>query len=184
MLPFLESQKGNFQQIIEHFKKELLGFRTSRANPNLVENILVESYGAKTPLKQLANITAPEARLILIQLWDKTIIKEVEKAIAKSNLNITPNVEGDLIRIILPPLTEENRKNIIKILNQRLEQSKLEIRNIRDKIKKDITAKFAEKEINENVKYKSIEELDKLVQSYNEEIKELGDEKCDEIMKI
>ncbi len=184
MLPFLESQKSNFQQIVDHFKKELLSFRTSRANPNLVENILVDSYGVKTPLKQLANITAPEARLILIQLWDKNIIKEVEKTIAKSNLNVSPIVEGDLIRIILPPLTEENRKNLIKILNQRLEQSRVEIRNVRDKIKKDIIARFTQKEIDENLKYKSIEDMDKLVQFYNEEIKELGDKKCDEIMKI
>ncbi|TSC95417.1 MAG: ribosome recycling factor [Parcubacteria group bacterium Athens1014_10] len=184
MLSLIENHKPNFQKIIEHLKKELLTLRTSRATPALVENILVEAYGSKTPLKQLAGITIPETRTIMIQLWDKNIIKEVEKSISQSNLNLSPNTEGNIIRINLPSLTEENRKNLIKILHQKLEQNRIEIRNLRDKIKEEIVNKFKEKEVSEDDKFKLIEELDKITHKYNEEIKGIGEKKEKEIMTI
>jgi len=184
MLSFIENHKPNFQQIIEHFKRELLSLRTSRATPTLVENILVEAYGVKMPLQQLASITIPETKTIQIQLWDKNIIKEVEKVIAQSNLNLSPSVEGNVIRINLPFLTEENRKNLIKILHQRLEQNRIEIRNLRDKIKEEIINKFKGKEISEDDKYKLIEELDKTVHQYNEEVEGIGEKKEREIMRV
>lgn len=185
MSSFIENYKPRFHEIIEHFKKELLSFRTSKATPALVENILIEAYGIKTPLKQLANITIPEAKTIMIQLWDKNIIKEAEKAISQhQNLNLSPKIEGNIIRINLPSLTEENRKNLIKILHQRLEQGRIEIRNIRDKIKEELISRFREKEITEDEKFKFIEELDRVTHQYNEQISEVGEKKEEEIMKI
>ncbi len=184
MLSFIASQKPSFQQIIEHLKKDLLSLRTSKASPALVENILVEAYGIKTPLKQLSNITIPEMKTIMIQLWDKTIIKEVEKSISQTNLNLSPLVEGSIIRINLPALNEETRKNLIKVLNQKLEQGRIKIRGLRDEIREKTKDKFKTKEIMEDEKFKLIEELDLLTHEYIEEIKKIGEGKEEEIMRI
>lgn len=184
MLSFIASQKPSFQQIIEHLKKDLLSLRTSKASPALVENILVEAYGIKTPLKQLSNITIPEIKTIMIQLWDKTIIKEVEKSISQTNLNLSPLVEGNIIRINLPALNEETRKNLIKVLNQKLEQGRVKIRGLRDEIREKTKEKFKTKEIAEDEKFKLIEELDLLTHEYIEEIKKIGEGKEVEIMRI
>lgn len=184
MLSFIASQKPSFQQIIEHLKKDLLSLRTSKASPALVENILVEAYGIKTPLKQLSNITIPETKTIMIQLWDKTIIKEVEKSISQTNLNLSPLVEGNIIRINLPSLNEETRKNLIKVLNQKLEQGRVKIRGLRDEIREKTKDKFKAKEITEDEKFKLIEELDLLTHEYIEEIKKIGEGKEEEILKI
>ncbi len=184
MLAFITNQKSKFQQILEHLKKDLLGLRTSRASSALVENILVESYGVKTPLQQLGNITIPETKTIMIQLWDKMIVKEAEKAISQSNLNLLPIIDGNIIRINLPSLTEENRKNLTKILHQKLEQGRIKSRGLRDEIKEEIINKFKQKEITEDEKFKLIEELDKITHQYNEEIKKIGEKKEEEIMRI
>jgi len=184
MLSFVASQKSSFQQSIEHLKKDLLSLRTSKASPALVENILVEAYGIKTPLKQLSNITIPEIKTIMIQLWDKSIIKEVEKSISQTNLNLSPVVEGNIIRINLPALNEETRKNLIKVLNQKLEQGRVRIRGLRDEIREKIKDKFKTKEITEDEKFQLMEELDLLAHNYVEEIKKIGEEKEEEIMRI
>ena len=114
-----------------HFEKELNSLRTSRANPSILDNIFAEAYGSKTPLNQLGNISVQDASTITIQVWDTSLIKSVESAITESNLGINPQTDGQLIRLPIPKLSEERRKEIIKIASEFAENSKVTIRNIR-----------------------------------------------------
>tara|TARA_B100000575_G_C23041592_1_gene599528 strand:+ start:449 stop:991 length:543 start_codon:yes stop_codon:yes gene_type:complete len=124
----LESKMGS---TILHFEKELNSLRTSRANPSMLDNIFVDAYGSKTPINQLGNISVQDANTITIQIWDLSIMKSIENAITESNLGINPQTDGQLIRLPIPKLSEERRKEIIKIASEFAENSKVTIRNIR-----------------------------------------------------
>ncbi len=123
-----ESKMGS---AILHFEKELNSLRTSRANPSMLDNIFVDAYGSKTPLNQLGNISVQDANTITIQIWDSSLMKSIENAITESNLGINPQTDGQLIRLPIPKLSEERRKEIIKIASEFAENSKVTIRNIR-----------------------------------------------------
>ncbi len=180
----IEIHKIEFERIIENLKSELATLRIGRANPLMVENILVEAYGTRTALKQMASISVPEARTILIQPWDKAIIKDIEKSIISANIGINPVNEGSQIRLTIPPLTEESRKELVKSVGEKMEKSRIIIRQIRDKVKDEITKKQKASDITEDDKYDLQKKLDELVKSHNEKIKEIGDKKEQEIMTI
>lgn len=180
----IENYKNSFEKNIEHLKKELATIRTGRANPALVENILVEAYNTKTPLKQLSSITVAEAKSLVIQPWDKTIVKEIEKQLAKTNLEATIRNEGSLLRMIMPPLTEENRKNLVKVLNQKLEAARVAIRVARDEIRGGILTEEKNKEITEDDKFRLLEKLDTTTKNYIDKVEELGEKKKEEILTI
>lgn len=116
---------------VEALRRELVGVRTGRAHPSLVEGIHVDYYGAQTPLKQLATISAPEPRLITIQVWDRNAVKAVEKAIQSSDLGLNPSVDGQTIRLPIPPLSEQRRKELVKHVHHRVEEARVAIRNVR-----------------------------------------------------
>ena len=180
----IENHRQDFEQSLSHLKDELTTLRVGRANPIIVENILVDSYGTKTPIKQLASITVPEARTILIQPWDKGVIKDVEKAIAASDIGISPVNEGGQVRLTIPQLTEESRKELVKSVSEKVEKSRIRIRQIRDKVKEEAVKKEKNKEITEDDKYDLIKKLDELVKDFNEQIKEIGVNKEKEIMTL
>ena len=184
MESIIDSRKPEFERAMENLKSELSTLRVGRANPIMVENILVEAYGTKTPLKQLASITAPEARTILIQPWDKTIAKEVEKAIAAANIGISPVNEGHQIRLTIPALTEESRKELTKSVGEKMEKTRIIIRQIRDKVKESIVKQEKDGAVTEDDKYELVKKLDELIKNYNDKIKELGDKKEEEIMTL
>lgn len=172
-------------KVIDFLKKDVSSIRTNRANIDLVNHVMVEVYGNKTPLEQLACINAPESRLIVIQPWDKNVIKEVERALTLVDLGTTPSVSDDgIIRLKLPPLNEETRKNLVKILNSKLENARKILRSIRDNIRSDIIKAKAEKEITEDDKYRLLEELDKLSSRKHDEIRLIGERKEKEIMGL
>ena len=123
--------ENKMNSAVSHFEKELNSLRTSRANPSMLDNILVDAYGSKTPLNQLGNISVQDASTITIQVWDSSLIKSIENAITESNLGINPQTDGQLIRLPIPKLSEERRKEIIKIASEFAENSKVTIRNIR-----------------------------------------------------
>jgi len=181
---FLDSYQKEFEKIIEFLKKEIFSLRGSRVNSSLVENILVEVYGTKMPIKQLATIFIEGQKTIVIEPWDKNNLKHIERALFESSLGITPIVDGTIIRISFPPLNEEKRKEIIKILNQKAETTRIALRSLRDKIKEEIFAKEKKKEITEDEKYRLIKELDKKIDEFNKEVKELVEKKEKEIMEI
>ena len=150
----------------------------------MVENILVEAYNTKTPLRQLASITVAEAKSLVIQPWDKSIIKEIERTLAQANLDVTIRNEGNIIRVILPSLTEENRKNLVKILSQRLESVRVAVRGVRDEVRGKILTAQKNKEVCEDDKFRLLEKLDKVTKEYIDKIEEIGKSKENEIMTI
>lgn len=179
----IKKTKDGFEKVVKHFETDISGIRTGRATPSLVENITVDSYGTKMPLSQLASINVPGTRILTIQPWDRTIIPSIEKAISQSNLGVGCSVDQDLIRISLPPLTEEFRRNFIKILNDKNEEAKVSLRRIREDSWKEMQDRFRSGEIREDDKFKGKDDLQKAIDEYSRKIDELSDRKNKEIME-
>lgn len=180
----IDEHKAEFQAALEHYQKELHGMRTGRASAALVEGIRVEVYGQSMDLKSNASITIPDNKTLQIEPWDKSIVKDIEKALIDANIGMQPNTAGTTIRLVMPPMTEENRKNMVKLVNQREEQSKIQIRNIREKIKTAIQADEKEKVISQDERTRELEKLDKMVAEWNAKIDALTADKEKEIMTV
>lgn len=170
--------------IINHLKIELQGIRTGRATPSLVENIIVEAYGTKSPLVQLASINAPDPKTIVIEPWDKSVIKSIESALSQSNLGISPTNEGKIIRLAMPLMTRENRQKFVRLADQKLEESKIAVRNVREEIIKDIKQKEKNKELSEDQSFGEQKKLQEKVDQINKQIEGIGKKKREEIMSI
>ncbi|MFH1838039.1 MAG: ribosome recycling factor [Candidatus Kuenenbacteria bacterium] len=183
-LNLIESHKSEFEKVINFFEKDLEKLRIGRANPALVENLMVEAYNAQMPLKQLANINVSDSKTIIIQPWDKNLLKNIGKAISISKLNLPCATEGDIIRINIPLMTEQLRKEVVQIIHQKLEQARVNIRQLRDEIRNKIQQQEREKQISEDEKYYHFKDLDKITEEYNEKIKSIGEKKEKEIMTI
>lgn len=168
----------------EWFRVEISSLRTGRATPALVEDLLVDSYGAKTPLKHIASISAPDARSLIIQPWDKGALEAIGKAIENSSLNFAPIADGDRIRLTLPQLTEERRKDLLKILNGKTEEARVKTRRARDDAWKDIQQLEKDKTISEDEKFRAKDQLQKYMDSFNEELENHREKKEKEIMEI
>ena len=173
--------KPEMEKVITFLEKETAGIRTGRANPSLVENIVVDCFGQKFPLKQLAAISSPGPKEIVIQPWDKSYIESIEKAISQSTLSASPVVDKDVIRIILPSLSEEYRKNLLRLLSEKQEEARKTIRRWREEAWGEIQEKTRKGEIREDDKFRSKSELQDLVDEYNKKIKETGERKKREI---
>ncbi|OGY53178.1 MAG: ribosome recycling factor [Candidatus Buchananbacteria bacterium RIFCSPLOWO2_01_FULL_45_31] len=180
----LDTYKSDLEKSLENLKKELATLRVGRANPMIVENILVDAYGSKMPIKQLASITVPEARTILVQPWDKAAAKDIEKAIQAANIGINPVNEGAQIRLTVAPLTEESRKELTRSVGEKMEKTRIAVRQIRDKERDEIIKKEKNKEITEDDKFNLQKKLDEIVKEYNDKIKEISEKKEEEIMTI
>ena len=174
----------SFENAVEHFANEVAKIRTGRANPGLVENLMVDYYGVKTPLKQVANVNIPEARQILIQPWDKGMLVFVEAAIRESDLGVNPSNDGQSIRITLPMLTEERRKDFVKTLNHRAEDGRIAIRAIREEIWKEIQELEKTGTISEDDKFHGKDELQKVVDEYNQKLETIREKKEKEILTV
>lgn len=177
----LQQHKPQFEKALEFLKQDLSSIRTNRTTPALLENIQVEVYGSKMSLIQLANIQAPEPRMLTVEPWDRQIIKDVEKGIQTASLGLSVANEGTFLRITMPPMTEETRKELLKVLNHKLEQARQAIRAIRDKIKEEIIQAEKNKEISEDEKYRLIEDLDEMTREYTDKIQAIGNKKEEEI---
>lgn len=180
----IDGKRQNFESAVLHFSEEAAKIRTGRANPGLVENLLVDYYGTKTPLKQIASINIPEARQILIQPWDKGSLVMIEAAIRESDLGLNPGNDGQNIRIVLPQLTEERRKEFVKTLNHRAEDSHIAIRTIREELWKEIQELERESLISEDDKFRGKDDLQKVVDEHNEKIESLRKKKEEEILTV
>ena len=180
----IEQKKPDLEKALEHFHGELNAVRTGRASPALVENLLVDSYGAKTPLKNLASITVPEARSLAIQPWDKSLLQAIEKAVQASPVGINPVNDGAYIRLNMPALTEERRKELVKLIKQNAESARIRIRNIREEIWKEVGRQVKDKKLTEDDKFKAETELKKIVDANNKKIEEMMEKKQAEIMIV
>lgn len=176
--------KQKLEKIIEHLKQEVASLRTDRATPALVENLEVEYYGAKTPLKALAAISAPEPRTLAIQPWDKNALPAIEKAIQNSQLGLNPVADRDAIRLTIPPLTKERRRELTKLLGRHLEDARIQVRREREEMLKEIDRQEKEKEISEDEKFRQKNEVQKIVDEINKKIEELGFAKEKEITSV
>jgi len=184
MNQYIQAKQNDLAKVIEFFKKDISSLRTGRANPSILDNIMVEAYGAKTALVGLASITVPEARSIVITPWDKSISKEIEKAIVAADIGINPVNEGVKIRLVVPQLTEENRHELVKKLSEKMEAARISLRKIRDEIKELIEAAFKNKGMSEDDKFRFFKELDEEIATRNDELKGIKDKKEEEIMTI
>lgn len=169
---------------IEALKKEFASVRTGRASLALLDGIKVDCYGAPTPLQQLASLSVPESSQIAIQPWDQKIISDIEKAIMKSDLGLTPSNDGKVIRINIPLLTEERRKQLVKVVRKNSEDAKVAVRNIRRDVNDEIKKLEKEKHLSEDDTKKSLDEIQKSTDSYVKKIDEILMHKEKEIMEV
>ena len=176
--------ESKMSSAVLHFEKELNSLRTSRANPAMLDNIFVDAYGSKTPLNQLGNISLLDASTITIQIWDTTLIKMIENAITESNLGINPQTDGQTIRLPIPKLSEERRKEIIKIASEFAENSKVTIRNIRRDFIEISKNEKKKSNLSEDELKKTINEIQKITDNNIEKIEKKLQEKKIDILKV
>ena len=170
------------QKTIDHLEAEYQGIRAGRANPHVLDRLRVDYYGTPTPIQQVGNVTIPEARMIQIAPWEKSLIKEIEKAILASDIGITPSNDGSVIRLVFPELTEERRKDLVKEVKKKAEECKVAVRNIR----RDGNEAFKKiaKEISEDEVKQLEEELQKITDKYIKEVDKLTEAKSAEILTV
>lgn len=180
-MSFLSDAKPQFEATILHLSKELGAIRTGRATPALVENLNVEMYGAVQPLKALASISTPDAKTVQIDPWDNAGAKAIESAILKSDIGINPNVNGKTIRLIMPMMTDETRQRMVKTLKEKLEEAKIQIRRIREEVKKKIEK---DEGASEDGKKADKEDLEDVVRSFVSQVEEIGSKKEAEVTTI
>lgn len=180
----VNKKEPDFNKALEHLKSELATLRTGRASTSLVDHLDVEYYGVKTPLIKIAQITVPESRMITIQPYDKNALKDIEKAIGASNIGITPTNDGTFIRLTIPPMTEERRSQMVKMVGQIAEKARVSIRNVREEAWKEMKNLEKDGKISEDDMIAGKENLQKVVDKYNEEIKKIAEAKEKEILMI
>lgn len=180
----LQDAEERMKKSIEHLKVDLASLRAGRANPAMLDKIMVDYYGEPTPINQLANITVPEARLIVVQPWDKTSIAEIEKAILKSDLGVNPSNDGNVIRIAIPQLTEERRKEIVKVVKKKAEDAKVAIRNIRRESNDMLKSSEKDKLISEDENKKAMDDIQKLTDKYIKDVDTILQAKEKDIMEV
>ena len=176
--------KARMKGALQALEEDLAGIRTGRASPALIERLNVDYYSAPTPLIQLASIAVPEPRSLLIKPFDASSLKAIERAIQASELGLTPNNDGKTIRLNLPPLTEERRRDLVKIVHNRVEEGRVAVRNVRRDTNKDLSEFEDEKMISEDDRKRGEKELQKITDSYIEEINATGERKEKEILEV
>ena len=175
--------KPEMERVINFLIQEIAVIRTDRASPSLVENMMIDCYGQKMPLKQLATISLSGPRQILISPWDRAMILFIERTILESGLGINPVVEKDSIRLSLPPLSEEYRKDLLRTLSEKLEEARVKIRHWREEVWREVQDGFRQGKIREDDKFRAKDELQEIIDQYNEKIEEIGERKKKEIME-
>jgi ribosome recycling factor len=176
--------EDRMEKAVAALRADLLGVRTGRASPALVERIPVEAYGSVMPLNQMATIAVPEPRLLTIRPWDASTIGAISKAILKSDLGLTPNNDGRIIRLPIPPLTDERRRDLARMVSRRVEEARVAIRNIRRDGLRDLTALEKDGELPEDDFYRAKDDLQELTDQYIKQADELGEAKEAEIMEV
>jgi ribosome recycling factor len=184
MQDVISSNEERMKKSVTSLKEGFASLRTGRASAALFDKIRVDAYGEKSPLNQVANISIPEARLIVIQPWDKNLITEIEKSIRSSELSLNPSNDGKIIRISIPPLTEERRKDLVKLAKGQAEESRVAIRNIRRDGNEALKKLLKDSKITEDDETKGADDLQKLTDSYIGQVNKVLEEKEKEIMEV
>jgi len=180
----LSAAERKMARAIEAMDRDLVGVRTGRASTALVERITVDYYGTQTPLNQLAGISVPEAHQIVIQPWDRSVLGAIEKAIIRSDIGLTPNVDGTVVRLNIPPLTEERRKEIVRLVHRRMEEARVEIRNLRREANDAIRKEERDGTVGTDEAHRQLEQLQKLTDRFVADVDRLGAAKEQEVMEV
>lgn len=180
----LSDHKPRFDKIVEHLKKELSALRTGRANPAVLDTVKVEAYGNVMDIKSLASVSVPDAATLMIEPWDASVVKDIEKGIIASNIGLNPTVDGKRIRISLPKMTEENRKDLVKVVGHKAEEAKVSLRGLREELRNEIIEAERDGKMSEDGRFRAQDELEKLVKSYMEQLEKVEEEKEKDIMTI
>jgi ribosome recycling factor len=169
---------------VEAMERDFQGFRTGRASTSLVERLTVDYYGTQTPLNQLASISVPEAHQIVIQPWDRGVLSAIEKAILKSDIGLTPNVDGTLVRLNIPPLTEDRRKDLVKSVHKRMEEARVEIRNLRRDAADELKKEERDGDVGTDESHRQLDQLQKTTDRWIGEVDRIGAGKEQEVMEV
>ena len=180
----MQQAEERMQKSIEALRRDFATIRTGKANPSLLDKVTVDYYGTPTPINQLANIAAPEARMLTVQPWDKSVVPSVEKAIMKSDLGLNPSSDGTVIRLVIPQLTQESRKELVKKVKKKAEEAKVAIRNVRRDANDELKAAEKNKEISEDENKNAQDDIQKLTDKYIAELDKVLDNKEKEIMEV
>lgn len=180
----LKDSKTRMEKSVEALKGQLSKIRTGRAHPSLLDGIQVSYYGANTPLRQVANVSVEDARTLTISVFDKTLIQAVEKAILQSDLGLNPMSAGTTIRVPLPPLTEERRRDLVKVVRNEAEGARVAVRNIRRDANADLKTLLKDKEIGEDDERKAVDEVQKLTDAFVKKVDEVLADKEKELMEV
>ncbi len=180
----LDAQEEKMKKTLEGLKKEYGTLRAGRAAPSLLDKVMVDYYGTPTPVNQLANVTVPEPRMIMIKPWDKKSLKDIEKAIMKSDLGLMPNSDGSIIRLAIPQLTQERRKELVKVVGKKAEETKVALRNIRRDGNEAIKKLEKNKEITEDDRKEGQEDMQKLLDKYIKLVDSTKTGKEKEVMEV
>jgi len=180
----LNSAEGKMKKTLDALRNHLGSIRTGRASPALVEHLHVEYYGSEMPLNQLANVSVPEARMLVIQPWDKGAMKPIEKAIQNSDLGLNPNNDGQVIRLAIPALTEQRRKDLVKLVKKEVEEQKVSLRNVRRDALNELKKLEQDKQISENEHKRAQAEFEQLMSQYTKQLDQLGQTKEQEVLEV
>lgn len=183
-MPSIREAKARMEAAVEAMRREFATVRTGKATPALLDTVRVEAYGSKLPVNQLASVTAPEPALLVVQPWDKSLIGPIEKAIRAADLGLNPSNDGNLIRIPIPPLNEERRREYVRLLHKMAEEGRISVRHARRLANEDIKRRMKEGEIGEDDGHRQLEEVQKLTDRYIEKIDEMLKVKEEEVMEV
>jgi ribosome recycling factor len=179
-----EGAERRMQKAVETLKHDINAIRAGRASAALVERITIDYYGTPTPINQVASITVPEARLLVIQPWERKLLVDIEKAIQRSDLGINPTNDGQVIRLAIPPMSEERRRDLVKTLHKKLDEHKVAVRNVRRDVQDKLRDREKKREVSEDELKRSVERLQKLTDRYIEEMDKVGKAKEMEILEV
>ncbi len=179
----LQQARQHMAKSVEHLQQQLARLRTGRATPALVEHIRVDYYGVPTPISQVGNISVPEPRMLVIQPWDRSLLGAIEKAILQSDLGVTPSNDGSVIRIVMPPLSEERRRELVKVCRKYAEEARVAIRNLRRDYMEKLRQIEKEEHLSEDERRRGEQELQKITDSFTQEIERILERKEREILE-
>jgi ribosome recycling factor len=183
-MPASSQVRDQMESAVEAMRREFSSVRTGKASPALLDTVRIEAYGAKTPLNQVASVNTPEARMITVQPWDKSLTNEIERAIRAADLGLNPSNDGNLIRVPIPPLSQERRKDMVRLLHKMAEEGRISVRHARQEGKKEIKQLEDAHEISEDEARRRLDELQKLTDEYVARIDEMMATKEAELMEV
>lgn len=184
MHPYIADLKPKYKGVINHLKEQLSVMRTGRANPSMVESVSVKAYDSTMKVKELASIKTEDSKTLIVDPFDDNVLQAIEKGIHESDIGLSPSVDGKIIRLNVPQMTEENRKEIVKTMRERLEDAKIKIRQIREEARDEVNKMEQDGDISEDEKYKILDEIDTVTREYTDKIDQIGDDKEEEIMTV